>query len=57
MAFQKVGSPQPLEVVNDICQECNVNKAEFHIDGKFVCGSCKMKLEEEKQPKEEKQNE
>ena len=44
MSFQKVGSPQPFEVVSDICEECGKNKAQFHINGKFVCEECKNKL-------------
>lgn len=50
MAFQKVGSPQPLEIVSDKCEMCGQNIAQFHVNGKFVCGTCKdsMQINDEK---------
>jgi len=49
MAFQKTGSPRPIEVLPEICQECGKEKAEFSINGKMVCTNCKEKLTQEKE--------
>lgn len=47
MGFMKIGSPQPMEVVSDMCQICGKNKAQFNIKGKLVCSECKDSVPEE----------
>ena len=41
MAFKKFGSPQPIEVLPELCHVCNQNKAEFNDNGKVICSSCR----------------
>jgi ribosomal protein L37AE/L43A len=45
MSFQKVGTPQPLNIVPELCQKCGKNKAEFNLNSMFVCSECKQQLE------------
>lgn len=56
MPFQKTGSPQPIEVMPEICGMCNQNQAEFNVNGQFVCGSCRdelmLKISEKEQDEE-----
>ena len=44
MSFMKTGSPQPLEIVSDMCTVCGKNKAQFNVNGQLVCGECKESL-------------
>ena len=48
MSFLKTGSPQPLEVMTDICEKCKKNKAEFNVNGQMLCSTCKDELTKEK---------
>jgi hypothetical protein len=48
MSFLKTGSPQPLEIVSEMCEECGKNKAQFNVNGKFICSECKLKIDESK---------
>ena len=43
MAFKKTGSPRPIEVLNNKCQKCGVNKAAVIEDGNLICSSCRDK--------------
>jgi ribosomal protein L37AE/L43A len=45
MSFNKVGSPQPMQVMSETCEECGKNKAQFFVAGRSVCSECKAKLE------------
>lgn len=51
MSFIKTGSPQPLNVMPEICQICGKNKAEFSINGQMICSSCKQETEKESKEK------
>jgi hypothetical protein len=47
MSFLKTGSPQPMAVVDEMCQICGARKAEFFVNGQSICTECKAKLESE----------
>lgn len=47
MAFNKTGSPQPINVLPDKCQICGVNNAEFNVGGKLVCSACRDNSQQE----------
>ena len=41
MAFQKVGSPQPIQVLEEVCSVCGKNKAQFNENGRMICSECR----------------
>lgn len=41
--FVKTGTPQPMEVVNNMCAICGANIASVLVDGKMICASCAEK--------------
>ena len=49
MSFIKTGTPHPLKNVyannekkiTQLCELCNKNEAEFHVNNKRVCKECK----------------
>lgn len=49
MSFTKTSTPQPLNVMPDLCETCKVNKAEVNTNGMFLCRLC---LEKQTQPAE-----
>lgn len=49
MAFNKIGDSKPITVinkesVNNHCEICNDRKADTVVNGKMVCGVCKVEV-------------
>ena len=45
MSFNKIGSPQPIRVINadkdgNLCEVCKVKPATTVLDGKLICEDC-----------------
>jgi len=45
MSFVKTGQAMPFKVASAVCELCGQAKAEFLIDGKMICASCKAKAD------------
>ena len=41
--FVKTGQAQPFKVATAVCELCGQGKAEFLVDGKMICATCKAK--------------
>lgn len=52
MPFIKQGTPQPINVLEDLCSVCKDRKATKNVDGKLVCDLCAANLEKELGKKE-----
>lgn len=47
MPFIKTGTPQPMTVVDCMCEVCQTQKASMRIDGKMVCATCGSEMKKD----------